>query len=116
MDFVNEQDVAIFQIGEQRRQIARFGNDRTRCGTETDAHFLGHNLRQRCFAKSGRAKEQHMVQRLPASLCRLNKHAQIVPRGRLPDELGQRFGTKRGVDIFRPFVRRGEAVVVSHNV
>ena len=116
VDFVNEQDVAILQIGEQRRQIARFGDDRTRCGTETDAHFLGHNLRQCRLAKPRRAKEQYMVQRLPATLRRLNKHAQIVARGRLPDKFGQRFGPQRGVDIFWPFIRRGEAVVVSHNV
>jgi hypothetical protein len=55
-----------------------------------------------------------MVQWLPTALCRLNKHAQIIPRCRLPDKFSKRFRPKRGVNIFWPFVRRGEAVVVSH--
>ena len=114
MNFVNEQDVAIFQIGQQRGQVTRFGDDRAGGGAKTDAHFLCDNLRQCGLAKTRWAKEQHMVQWLPPPLRRLNKHPQIIARGGLPDKFGERFGTKRGVNVFRPLVRRGEAVFVSH--
>jgi hypothetical protein len=55
-----------------------------------------------------------MVQWLSTALRRLNKHAQIVTRGGLSDKFAQRFRPQSGVDIFRPFVRCGQAIVVSH--
>ncbi len=91
VDFVDEQNIAVLEIGEQCRQIAGFCDDRARGGAEPDAHFLRHNLRQRGFAQSRRAKKQHMIERIPARFRGLDKHAQIFPRGLLADEFGQAF-------------------------
>jgi hypothetical protein len=116
VDFVNEQDVAVFEIREERRKVARFRDNRTRRRAETDAHFLGDNLRERGLAKPGRTKEKHMVKRLPAPLGRLDKHPQIVTRRRLPDKFAERFRPQCGVDVFGPFVGRGQAVVCTHPI
>jgi hypothetical protein len=74
VDLVHEQHIALVQISEQRREIARLGDHRARCGAEPNAHFLGDNLRQRRLAKARRAEEQHMVQRVAALPRRLDKH------------------------------------------
>ena len=39
VDLVDEQHVALFEIGEQRREIAGLRDDRARGGAETDAEF-----------------------------------------------------------------------------
>ena len=36
MDLVNEQDIALFQVGQQRGQVTRLGDDRTRRGAKAD--------------------------------------------------------------------------------
>jgi hypothetical protein len=66
VDLVDEQDVAILEIGEQRGKIARLGDYRAGRGAEADAHFLGNDLRQRGLAESRRAEEQHMIERIAA--------------------------------------------------
>ena len=111
VDFVNEQDVAVLQIGEQRREIARFGNDRAGCGAEPDAHFLGDNLRERGLAKPRRAKEQHMVKRLPAPLRGLDEHAQIIARAACPINSSSVFGRSAASTSSGALVGGGEAVV-----
>ena len=52
MDLVDEQDVAVLQIGEQSGKIARLGDHRPGGGAKADAHFPGDDLRQRRLAQS----------------------------------------------------------------
>src|SRR5690606_1855031 len=44
VDFVDEEHVALLEVGEQRRQIARLGDYRARGGPEIDAEFARHDL------------------------------------------------------------------------
>ena len=75
MDLVDEQHVARFEIGEQRGEIAGFGDHRAGGGAEIDAQFARHDLRQRGFAETGRADEQHVVERFFARGRRLDEYA-----------------------------------------
>ena len=97
MDLVDEQHVALFEIGQQRGEIARLGDHRPRGGAEADAEFARHDLRQRGLAEPRRADEQHMVERLAALARGLDEDRQILSRLLLPDEFGQRLRPQRGV-------------------
>ena len=66
VDLVDEQDVALFEIGEQRGEVAGLGDHRPGGGAEIDAELARDDLRQRGLAEAGRADEQHVVERLAA--------------------------------------------------
>ena len=102
VDLVDEQDVAVLEIGEQGGEVARLGDDRPGGGAEADAELAGDDLRQRGLAEAGRAEEEDMVERVAAALRRLDEHPQILARRLLADELVERLGPKRGVDILGP--------------
>ena len=78
VDFVDEQHVALFEIGEQRREIAGFGDHRPRGGAEIHAELARHDLRQRRLAEARRADEQHVIERLAPRPRRLDEHAEIA--------------------------------------
>ena len=88
--------VALFEIGEQRREIAGLGDHRARGGAEIDAELARHDLRQRGLAEPGRTDEQHVVERLAARARGLDEHAEIGARLLLADEFGQPLRAQRG--------------------
>ena len=97
MDFVDEQHVALFEIGQERGEIAGLGDHRPGGGAETDAEFARHDLRQRGLAEAGGAYEQHMVERLVTLARGLDEDRQVGARLRLADEFGQQLRAQRGV-------------------
>ena len=70
VDLVDEQDVAFLQIGEQRGEIARLGDDRAGRGAKPDAELARDDLGQRGLAEPRRPEEQHMIHRLAAAIGR----------------------------------------------
>ena len=66
VDLVDEQHVALLEIGEQRGEVAGLGDHRAGGGAEIDAELARHDLRQRRLAEARRADEQHMIERLLA--------------------------------------------------
>lgn len=66
MDFVNEQHVALFQIGEEAGEVGGFFDGRTAGGLEAAAHGLGEDVGDGGLAESGRAGEQDVIKRLAA--------------------------------------------------
>ena len=97
MDFVDEQHVALFEIGQQRGEIAGLGDHRAGGGAKTDAELARHDLRQRGLAEAGGADEQHVVQRLVTLARGLDEDREILARLRLADEFGQQLRAQRGV-------------------
>ncbi|MGY4299268.1 hypothetical protein ACVWXN_007363 [Bradyrhizobium sp. i1.4.4] len=90
MDLVDEEHVALFEVGEERGEIAGLGDHRTRGRAKADAELLGDDLRQRGLAEAGRAYEQHVIERLAALACRLDEDREVLARLLLADEIGQR--------------------------
>ena len=88
MDFVDEEHVALFEIGQQRGEIARLCDHRTGSRAEVDAEFARHDLRQRGLAETRRADEQHMIERFLARARGVDKDGQISTRLLLADEFG----------------------------
>ena len=63
MDFIDEQNVAGVQVGQQRRKVAGLFNGGAGGDTDVHAHFVGDNARQRGFSQTGRAVQQGVIQR-----------------------------------------------------
>jgi hypothetical protein len=99
VNLVDEQNVALFEIGEQRREIAGLGDHRPGGGAEIDAQLARDDLRQRGLAEARRADEQHMVERFLARARRLDEHRQIGARFFLADELAQSLRAQGGVRV-----------------
>ena len=89
VDLVDEQHVALFEIGEQRREIAGLGDHRAGGGAEIHAELARHDLRERGLAETGRTDEQHVVERLAPRARRLDEDREIRARLLLADELGR---------------------------
>ena len=66
VDFVDEENIARFEIGQKGRKVSGLGDDRAGGGAETDAHLARENLSERRLAEAGRPGEQNMVQRITA--------------------------------------------------
>ncbi len=52
MNFVDEEHIALFEIGQKRCEIAGLRDHRPRRRAEADAQFLRHDLRQRRLAET----------------------------------------------------------------
>ena len=78
MDLVDEEDVAFRKIGQKRRQIARLFNGRAGCDADIHPHFIGDDAGQSGLAKSRRAVEQDVIQRLAAAARRFNIDRQVL--------------------------------------
>src|SRR5579863_1167623 len=89
MDFVDEQDVALLQIGQERGEIACFGDDRTGGSAKIDAKLARHDLSQCCLAEARWTDEQDMIERLAAAARRLDEYAEVFACLLLADKFGQ---------------------------
>ena len=85
MNFIDEQNIAVRQISQNRRQIARFLNRRAAGHTQICAHFISNHRRHGRLAKPRRAVQQHMVKRLAALFGSSNRQFQILFQPLLPD-------------------------------
>ena len=56
VDLVDEQHVAVFEIGEERGEIAGLGDHRARGRAEIDAELARHDLRERGLAEARAAR------------------------------------------------------------
>ena len=99
MNFVDEQHIALFQIGQLRREITRLRNHRPRRRAEIDPEFARHNLRQCGLAKPRGPDKQHMVKRILPRFRGFDKHLQIGPRRCLSHEIIEDQGSERRIEI-----------------
>src|SRR5262249_13390031 len=110
VDLVDEQDVARFEIGEERGEIAGLGDHRAGGGTEVDAELARDDLREGGLAKAGRTDKQHVVERLVARPRRRDEDAEIGPRLALADEFGEMLRPQRALrDVLVAAIGRDEA-------
>ena len=87
VDLVDEQHVAILEIGEERGEVARPGDHRARGRAEIDAELARDDLGERRLAEAGGPGEQHMVERLAPRARRLDEDFEVGADLGLADEL-----------------------------
>ncbi len=111
MDLVDEEDVAVLQVGEQRGEVASLGDDGAGGSAKADAQLLGEDLRQRRLAEPGRTGKEHVVERLAALARRLDEDLEVGARLLLTDELGERARPERGLGGVGVALRAGDDAV-----
>ena len=89
MDLVDEQNIARIEIGEDRRQIARLGEDGSRGHAEVHTQLAADDLRERRLAEAWWTVEQGVIHRLAPPPGALYKDGKIGARLLLPHELRQ---------------------------
>ena len=104
MDFVDEEDVALLEVGEERREVAGPGDHRSRGRPEVHAELARDDLCQGRLAEAGRPDEKHVVERFLARPGGLDEDLEVGAGLRLADELGQ---------ILRPQRRVGRIVLAN---
>ena len=77
VDFVDEEDVALLQVGQDAGQVSGAVDLRAAGGVQFGAHGVGDEVGQRSLAQAGRAAEQHVVQGFSAHLRSLHHHEQL---------------------------------------
>src|SRR5665213_1880586 len=97
MDLIDEENVALFQIGQQRSEVAGLGDHRARGSAEVDAEFACDDVRQRRLAETRRTDEEHMVERLFAAARRINEDLEVCARLCLADKLRQQLRAQRRI-------------------
>src|SRR6185369_8112665 len=115
MDLVDEEDVAVLKVRQQRRKVARLGDHRTGRGPESDAHLAREDAGERRFAEPWRAMKEDVVECLAAALRCIDEHAQVLAGRLLADELVEALGPKSRVGVFaRALGRRYAGRIGSH--
>ncbi len=92
VDLVDEQHVAVLELGEDGGQVTGPLQRRTRGDVQGHAHLVRHDPRQRGLAQAGRPGEEQVVDRLAALSGGLEHDAQVVLQLGLADEVGQGSG------------------------
>ena len=87
MDLVDEQHVALIELGDQRGELALVLDGRARGEHQIDAELLGQDVRQRGLAEAGRTAEEHVIERLLALRGGLHEHLEVLLDLVLPDEV-----------------------------
>ena len=78
VDLVHEEDVALLEVGEDRREVAGTLDGRAGGGVHLRAHLVGDDARERGLAQARGAREDHVVERLAAVARRLDEHAEVL--------------------------------------
>ena len=94
MDLVHEQDVALVEVGQQRRQVAGLFDGGAGGNADARPHLLGDDARQGGFAQARRAVEQDVVQGLLPLPGGLDEDRQVLLRLLLADVLRQGLGAQ----------------------
>ena len=110
VDFVDEEHVALLEIGQQRREIAGLGDHGAGGGAEIHAELAREDLRQRGLAEAGRADEQHVIERLAALARGADEDVEIGARLFLADEFVELLRTQRCASAISSSRRSGETM------
>lgn len=90
VNFVDEEHVTLFEIGQKCGEIAGLRDHRTRGRTKVHAEFARNDLRERSSAQPRRPDQEHMIQRFFPRLRRLDEDGKICARLLLADESASR--------------------------
>ncbi len=85
VNLVDEQHLAVAEVGENAREIAGLLEHRTRRRPDGHAELVADDIRQRRLAKAGRTVEQHVIERLAALLRRRDRHLEVLADAVLAD-------------------------------
>jgi len=104
VNLVDEKNVALLQVGEQRCQVTGAFHNRPGRAFEVDTHFESDDMCQGRFPESWRTAEQDVIDRITAMPCRFDQDTEIFFNLLLANVLIQRSRTQTGFQ--ERFIRR----------
>ena len=109
MDLVDEEDVLHVEAGEDRGHVALPLEGRPCHRANADVELLANDRRECRLPETRGADEQDVVERLAASLGRLQRDLELLLRSLLPDEVVESTRPERLLDLLVALAqRRGE--------
>ena len=90
MDLIDEEDVALPELGQDRREVSRSFQRRTRGDMKLHLAFGGDDSREGRLAESRRASEEQMIDHLGTASRRLQDNLEVLLQFSLTDELVER--------------------------
>ena len=98
VDFVDEEDIALLQTGEETGEVTCFFDGRTGSGADGGVHFRSENVSERGFAEAGGATEEEVIEGLRSGAGGVEKDSEPVLEFGLAGEVGQSGGAEGEVD------------------
>jgi hypothetical protein len=116
VDLVDEEDVAVVEVGEDRRQVAGALERGTARDAQADVQLRRHDAGERRLAEPGRAGEQQVVDGLAARSRRAQHDLEVLLEARLADEVVEAARAEARLlgDLHR--IRRGREQFISRHV
>ena len=117
MHLVDEDDVALGEVGEDGDEVALAVEPGPGDGDQPRVHLARDDVRERRLAEPGRPCQQHVVDRLAALLGRRERDRELLAHDLLPDELVELARPQRAVGLVLVAARRGradEALLLAH--
>ena len=99
VDLVDEQHVALLQVGEDAGHVDLALEGRAGGGVDADLHLGGDDAGEGRLAQSGRPGEQHVVEGLAAVAGRLDEDLELFLDAGLAHEVGELLGPQRLVEV-----------------
>jgi hypothetical protein len=97
VDLVDEQRVALAELGQKRRQHALVVDRRAARDVEVDAELVGDHVGQRGLAEARRAGEQEVIERPSVLLGGAHRDLKVVDQLALADVVVERARPQRGM-------------------
>ena len=119
VNLVDEEHVVAIEVGQDRGQVARPLENRSRGLAQVHAHLGGDDVRQRGLAEPRGAEQQQVVECLAAAARRGNEDLELLADLRLPDVVGEPARAQRALDRLLGGRGRGggdQAVVLDHDL
>ena len=98
VDFIDEEHVALLDVGEDAGEVARLLDLRAGGGVKLGAGSARNQVGQRGLAEAGRAGQQHVIEHIATLFGRLQHQQQAVLHLVLADELGKRRRAQRDIE------------------
>ncbi len=115
MDLVDEQDVALVEVGEHRGQVAGPLQRRPRRDPQGHAHLGGNDPGQAGLAQPRRTGQEQVVGRLAPAAGRLQQDLEVLAELGLADELLEPAGPQRHLlGLLAGCGERREQLVAGH--
>ena len=99
MDLVHEQDLALVEGSEDRRQVALAVERRAGHGTQPDTELGTDHVREARLAEPRRSGQQDVLESFATTARGLERNSQLLAQPLLPNELVERAGAKRAVEL-----------------
>ena len=98
VDFVDEEEVAFLEVGEESGEVAGFFDDGAGGDADGFAEFVAEDEGERGFAKAGRSAEEDVVEGFAAAFGGTNHDLEAFDGFGLAGEVGERERAQRGFD------------------